>query len=138
MLNIPIYIGAAIAEIAGSDRYFVDFFSGCGTLSLPLLNQAAKLLAVEENEDALGALKAGANAAGLGGRVTVEARNLFDAPLVAGELAGFDMVILDPPRSGAASQCRMLAKTKIEKAAMVSCNPASFARDAAILKEGGF
>ena len=54
----------SIAEIAGTDRHFVDFFAGCGTLSLPLLNQAASLLAVEQNEDSLAALRAGADAAG--------------------------------------------------------------------------
>ena len=73
---------ASIAEIAGADRHFVDLFAGCGTLSLPLLDQAVRLLAVEQNEQALAALKAGADAAGLGGRVTVKVRNLFDAPLI--------------------------------------------------------
>ena len=96
---------ASIAEIAGADRHFVDLFSGCGTLSLPLLDQAAGLLAVEHSERALAALKAGANAAGLGGRVNVKVRNLFNTPLMEHELAGFDMAILDPPRRGAAARC---------------------------------
>ena len=129
---------ASIAEIAGADRHFVDLFAGCGTLSLPLLDRAARLLAVEQNEGALFALLAGADAAGLGGRVTVRVRNLFDAPLLAQELAGFDMAILDPPRRGAAAQCQMLAKANIAKIAMISCNPASFARDASILINAGF
>ena len=129
---------ASIAEIAGSDRYVVDLFAGCGTLSLPLLDQVVRLLAVEQNERALNALRAGADAAGLGGRVTVKLRNLFDAPLTAQELAGFDMAILDPPRRGAAAQCQMLAKSDIAKIAMLSCNPASFARDASILINAGF
>ncbi|MFL2845798.1 MAG: class I SAM-dependent RNA methyltransferase [Candidatus Puniceispirillaceae bacterium] len=129
---------ASIAEIAGTDRHFVDLFAGCGTLSLPLLDQAARLLAVEQSEGALAALRAGADAAGLGGRVSVKVRNLFDAPLVARELGGFDMAILDPPRRGAAAQCQMLAKADIAKIAMISCNPASFARDASILINAGF
>ena len=65
-------------------------------------------------------------------------RNLFDAPLMPDELEGFDMAILDPPRSGAAAQCQMLSQSGIATIAMVSCNPASFARDAAILIESGF
>jgi 23S rRNA (uracil1939-C5)-methyltransferase len=129
---------ASIAEIAGPDRHFVDLFSGCGTLSLPLLDRAALLLAVEQSERALSALKAGADAAGLGGRVTVKVRNLLSTPLIKHELAGFDMAILDPPRRGAAAQCEMLAKTDIAKIAMISCNPSSFARDAAILINAGF
>ncbi len=95
---------AAISEIIGPARQIVDLFAGCGTLSLPLLHQVRGLLAVEQNENALAALKAGANAAGLGGRVKIDARNLFDAPMAPPELVDFDMAILDPPRSGAAAQ----------------------------------
>jgi 23S rRNA (uracil1939-C5)-methyltransferase len=128
----------AIAEIAGSARQIVDLFAGCGTLSLPMLDNITNLLAVEQSEDTLAALKFGVDAAGIGGRVKTASRNLFDAPLMPDELEGFDMAILDPPRSGAAAQCQMLAQSGIATIAMVSCNPASFARDAAILTESGF
>ena len=128
----------AIAEIAGSARQIVDLFAGCGTLSLPLLDNITNLLTVEQSEDALAALKFGVDAAGIGGRVKTASRNLFDAPLMPDELEGFDIAILDPPRSGAAAQCQMLAQSGIATIAMVSCNPASFARDAAILTESGF
>ena len=128
----------AVAEIAGSARQVIDLFAGCGTLSLPLLDNIANLLAVEQSEDALAALKFGVDAAGIGGRVRTAIRNLFDAPLMPDEFEGFDMAILDPPRSGAAAQCQMLAQSGIATIAMVSCNPSSFARDAAILTESGF
>ena len=71
---------ALISEVAGSECHFVDLFAGCGTQSLPLLDQAAGLLAVEQNGVALAALKAGADAAGLGGRVSVKERRLIQAP----------------------------------------------------------
>ena len=129
---------AAVAEIVGPARQIVDLFSGCGTLSLPLLDQVAGLTAVEQSESALASLKAGADAAGLGGRVKILLRNLFDAPLTPNELADFDMAILDPPRSGAATQCEALAQSEISTVAMLSCNPSSFARDAAILSDAGF
>ena len=129
---------AAVAEIIGPARQIVDLFAGCGTLSLPLLDQVVRLLAVEQNAIALSTLKAGADAAGLGGRVKIDARNLFDAPLTPNELTAFDKAILDPPRSGAAAQCQMLAESKISTVAMVSCNPSSFARDAGILANAGF
>ena len=73
---------ASIAEIAGSDRHFVDLFAGCGTLSLPLLDRAAGLLAVEQSEGALFCSKSRCGCSWVGGRVTVKARNLFDAPLI--------------------------------------------------------
>ena len=47
-------------------------------------------------------------------------------------------MILDPPRSGARAQAQALAVSKVPRVAMVSCNPASFARDARILADGGF
>ena len=48
------------------------------------------------------------------------------------------MAILDPPRRGAAAQCQILANSEIAKIAMMSCNPASFARDASILIKASF
>ena len=90
------------------------------------------------SEVSVAALRAGADAAGFGGRVTVEVRNLFNAPLITEQFADFDMAILDPPRRGAAAQCQTLAKADIAKIAMISCNPPSFARDASILINAGF
>jgi 23S rRNA (uracil1939-C5)-methyltransferase len=55
-----------------------------------------------------------------------------------GELKPYDAVVLDPPRAGAQGQARILAKSKIPTIAYVSCDAASFARDAAILLAGGY
>ena len=56
----------------------------------------------------------------------------------AKELAAFDAVVLDPPRAGAIEQARELAASPVQRIAYVSCNPATFARDAAILAGGGY
>lgn len=128
----------AIAEITAGAKYVADLFAGCGTLSLPLLPQLAGLIAAEQDLDALAALKDGADAAGLGAVVSARATDLAQAPLLASELKKCDAVILDPPRSGAAAQCSQLAESKVPVIAMVSCNPASFARDAALLVAGGY
>ena len=79
----------------------------------------------------MAALEAGVDAAGRGSRLAIKQRNLFDLPLLSDELAKIIGVILDPPRSGALAQCQRLADADITTIAMVSCNPASFARDAA-------
>ena len=71
-------------------------------------------------------------------RVDAAARDLFRRPLLASELDGFDAVVIDPPRAGAAAQCRELARSGVARIAAVSCDPASFARDARILVDGGF
>ena len=128
----------AVAEIVGEARILVDLFAGCGTLSLPLLPNLTRLIAAEQDAEAVGALKAGADAAGLGGRVTAFVRDLGTAPLLADELKKCDAVILDPPRAGAAAQCAALATSAVPIIAMVSCNPARFARDAATVCEAGY
>jgi 23S rRNA (uracil1939-C5)-methyltransferase len=58
--------------------------------------------------------------------------------LTADELRVFDAVLFDPPRAGAAAQSRELAASKVSRIVGVSCNPATFARDASILVGGGF
>jgi len=62
----------------------------------------------------------------------------YRRPLLAAELARFETVVLDPPRPGAKAQVEALAQSGVARVLYVSCNPASFARDARILVDGGF
>ncbi len=71
-------------------------------------------------------------------RITTETRDLFRRPLIGPELAPFDAVVLDPPRAGAEAQARALAASAVPTVVSVSCNAATFARDAAILAGGGY
>ena len=66
------------------------------------------------------------------------ARDLFRRPFMAAELKAFDAVVFDPPRQGAEAQARELAKSKVPTIVAVSCDAATFARDARILVEGGY
>ena len=54
------------------------------------------------------------------------------------ELNRFEAVVLDPPRAGAKEQIPLLARSAVPRIAYVSCNPATFARDAKALIEGGY
>ena len=123
----------AVLEAVGDSRQVVDLFAGLGTFTFAM---TGPVYAAEAARDALASLKA---AAGKAGRViAAEHRDLYRRPLIAEELRKFDAVMLDPPRSGAEEQVRNLAASPVPRIAYVSCNPATFARDAAILTAGGY
>jgi 23S rRNA (uracil1939-C5)-methyltransferase len=128
---------AKVREALGNAKSIADFFAGCGTFSLPLAENA-KIHAVEQDKPALAALaEAARNTQGLK-PVTTEARDLFKIPVSGDELKPFDAALLDPPRAGAQAQVAALAVSKIKRIAYVSCNAASFARDARVLADAGF
>jgi 23S rRNA (uracil1939-C5)-methyltransferase len=94
--------------------------------------------AIDSDAPAIEALKRAA-AAGSGLKpVETVVRDLFRRPLVPGELKGFDAVVFDPPRQGAEAQARELAKSTVPVVVAVSCDAGTFARDAALLIDGGY
>ena len=95
------------------------------------------MLAVDDDESALAALKRAAATPGLK-PIETERRDLFRRPLLADELKSFDAVVFDPPRQGAEAQARELAASRVPLIVAVSCNPATFARDAAALTSAGY
>jgi 23S rRNA (uracil1939-C5)-methyltransferase len=128
---------ARVLALTEGAKTIADLFSGMGTFTLPLARRA-KVLAVEQDARALVVLaEAARKATGLKPVVT-ETRDLFKTPLTPLELNRFDAVVLDPPRAGAEEQAKSLALSKIKRVVYVSCDAASFARDAAILVKAGF
>lgn len=125
----------AVEEAIGAAATVADLFAGLGTFALPL-SARAKVYAAEGARDALLMLKGAAARAGR--PVFAEHRDLFRRPLSAAELSRFDAVVIDPPRAGAREQAEGLAGAELAAIAYVSCNPATFARDAARLVEGGW
>jgi 23S rRNA (uracil1939-C5)-methyltransferase len=114
-----------------------DLFAGIGPFALRLA-EAAHVFAVDDDDVALAALKrAAATTAGLK-PVASETRDLFQRPLDVTELKRFDAVVFDPPRQGASAQARELAASGVALVVAVSCNPATFARDAGELVRGGY
>ena len=116
----------SVREAAGGGQT-ADLFAGLGTFALSV----GAGYAAEASRDAAAVLKRAAP------QMTVEHRDLYRRPLDAKELAPFDAVILDPPRAGAAEQVTALAASTVRRIAYVSCNPATFARDAMTLVDGG-
>lgn len=129
------------AEGLGKARKIVDLFAGCGAFALALGRQAT-VTAIDVDEGALAALSQAARAAQAAGDpitpIAIEARDLFERPLRAGDFDRFDAALFDPPRAGAEAQARELARSRLKTIVGVSCNPTTFARDAAILRAGGY
>ncbi|MBU0865424.1 MAG: class I SAM-dependent RNA methyltransferase [Alphaproteobacteria bacterium] len=125
----------AVAKAIGDAGAVADLFAGVGTFALSL-QKGRKVYAAEGARDAIAALKASANR--VGALVATEHRDLFRRPLIPAELNRFGAVILDPPRAGAEEQVVQLAASNTPVIAYVSCNPASFARDAKVLVDGGY
>ncbi|MBV8427135.1 MAG: class I SAM-dependent RNA methyltransferase, partial [Hyphomicrobiales bacterium] len=130
-------VGEALGKANRPPRRIADLFCGVGPFALRLA-RAAQLMAVDGDEAAVAALaKAARHTQGLK-PVEAKARDLFRRPLLAGELAEFEAVILDPPRQGAEAQVWELARSKVARIVYVSCSASTFARDAKTLIAGGY
>ncbi|MDF1854977.1 class I SAM-dependent RNA methyltransferase [Pseudooceanicola sp.] len=128
---------AAVSALMQGKARIVDLFAGCGTFTLPLAEQA-EVHAVEGDAAMLAALDRGWRQARELRRVSHEARDLFRRPLLEDELAHHDGAVIDPPRAGATAQIAELARARVGTIAHVSCNPVTFARDAATLIGAGY
>jgi len=122
--------------VTGAKRV-ADLFCGAGAFTFPLAGTAT-VVAMDGSAPAIAALKGAiAGAPGLK-TITAEARDLFRRPLLSEEMHGLDAAVFDPPRAGAEAQSRELARSKLARVVAVSCNPATFVRDALILTGAGF
>jgi 23S rRNA (uracil1939-C5)-methyltransferase len=125
---------ADVAAGLGLGRPVLDLYAGLGTFSFALAQDGA-VHAVEGDAAAVAALT---QAAAHMPRLTVERRDLDHEPLSSAELAPYATVVFDPPRAGARRQAEALAASAVGTIVAVSCNPATFARDAALLVAGGY
>lgn len=126
---------ADAAAWLGEAKMVADMFAGLGTFAFAL-RHGRKVLAVEAERAAHLACKSAS--AQSGGQVLALHRDLFRSPLEPAELNRFDAVLLDPPRAGARAQVAEIAASTLTRVVYVSCNPSSWARDAATLAEAGF
>ena len=126
-------LAEAVREASAGAATTADLFAGLGTFTLSLGGQ---ITAAEASREAILALKMAASRAGR--PVAAEHRDLYRRPYDSKELAAFEAVVLDPPRAGAQEQVRELASSPVPRIAYVSCNPATFGRDAEILAAGGY
>ncbi len=118
-------------------KRIADLFCGLGTFTFPLA-ASTQVLAVDGDRQAIAALEAAVKRNPGLKPIRSKVRYLFREPLSVKELEPFNAVVFDPPRAGAAAQAAMLAKSKVAVIAGVSCNPATLARDARTLIDGGY
>jgi 23S rRNA (uracil1939-C5)-methyltransferase len=126
----------AVQAAQGASR-IVDLYSGVGTFTFRLA-EIGGVHAADSSAPAIAALKGAVGSAPGLKAITAEARDLTRRPVLSTELKKVDVAVLDPPRAGAYEQHVEIAKSAVSRVVGVSCNPATFARDAKLLVDAGF
>lgn len=130
-------LAALVLDHSRRAKHVADLFCGVGPFALRLATKA-RVTAFDSDAGSVAALqKAAATTSGLK-PIRAEARDLFRRPLVPQELRDYDTIMFDPPRQGAQAQATQLAASKVPSVIAVSCNVATFARDARVLIDGGY
>ena len=126
-----------VLDGVGKAKCVADLFCGIGPFAFRLAERA-KVESYDSDRAAVAALNAAVKATPGLKPMTAAARDLFREPLVPNEMKHFDAVVFDPPRAGAEAQAKQLARSKVKTVVAVSCDAASFARDAESLVGGGY
>jgi 23S rRNA (uracil1939-C5)-methyltransferase len=130
-------LAALVSQHCKRAKHIADLFCGVGPFALRLAANS-KIAAYDSETSAVEALQKAAKATSGLKPVKAEARDLFRRPLMPQEMRDHDAVVFDPPRQGAQAQAAQLAASKVPLVVAVSCNVATFARDARILVDGGY
>ncbi len=131
-------VDLAIGALPVAQSYRVlDLFCGMGNFSLPLARRGAKVVGVEDFAPSIRSARINASNNALSG-LDFFAESAEGALLRRGGTSGFDAVLLDPPRSGAAAVVPELLQGAPKRIIYVSCDPATLARDLKPLLAGGY
>jgi 23S rRNA (uracil1939-C5)-methyltransferase len=126
-----------VVTAVGKAKSVADLFCGMGAFTFPLAAKA-RVSGFDGDQAAVAALGAAAKKATGLKPIAARVRDLFREPLSALELNEHDAIVFDPPRAGAEAQAKRLAQSKVRTVVAVSCNPATLARDARHLVDGGY
>lgn len=115
-----------------------DMFCGLGNFSLPIATLGADVVGIEGADALVQRAARNAEANGLASRASFRVANLFQAtPESLAALGHFDKMLIDPPREGAIDLVKALPRADdaraLQRIVYVSCNPATLARDLAVL-----
>lgn len=118
---------------ARADERVLDLFCGLGNFTLPLARAVREVVGVEGESGLVARAKENAARNGLENAQFHAADLAQDLSGPAWMRAGFDRLLLDPPRSGADAVLKQLPLKGLKRIVYVSCHPASLARDAGYL-----
>ena len=149
-VQVNAYINAALVRAVNTalqprpGKRIGDLFCGIGNFSLPLARSGAQVTGWEAASAAIDRARLNATRNGLAGRTRFEVADLYNLPgdkkqkLPIADVTNLDALVLDPPRSGAGPALSSWLDPGVSDVAYVSCNPATFASDAAVLLKHGF
>lgn len=124
------------ADLQGTERV-LDLYCGMGNFSLPLARRVLEVIGVEDYAPSIDSAIKNAEVNGLG-NARFFARPAEGALLALGAGSPFDLVLLDPPRTGAYAVMRELVQARPKRVLYISCDPATLARDLVPLQHGGY
>jgi 23S rRNA (uracil1939-C5)-methyltransferase len=136
-VNLELVRALVEGAVSRGARSFLDLYSGAGNLGLPLLAAGLHGLGIERSRAAVAAAEKAARRAKLAGHFEAGDVSTWLGRL-AGSGAGFDLVVVDPPRSGAQAALAGVVALEPSWIAMCACDPATLARDLAILRRSGY
>lgn len=111
-----------------------DMFCGIGNFTLPIARLGAQVVGIEGSRPLTRRAEQNARANGLAERIEFRVMDLFElAPDSLAALGRFEKMLIDPPREGAVTLAKALGDDAPARIVYVSCNPATLARDAAVL-----
>jgi 23S rRNA (uracil1939-C5)-methyltransferase len=111
-----------------------DLFCGIGNFALAIARRGASVSGYEGSAALVARAAANARDNGLAHAARFSVRNLFElTENDIGAFSEFDKMLIDPPRDGAIAVMKTLAHEAPRRIVYVSCNPATLARDAAVL-----
>ena len=135
--NRMVSLALKLLEPKANERV-LDLFCGLGNFTLPLATVAAEVVGVEGSQEMVERGGENAKANGLS-NVSFYAHDLTkDVSGLPWAQAGFDKILIDPPRSGALEVLPHVIKLAPSRIVYVSCNPATLARDAGELAKSGY
>ena len=131
---------ATLLRLGGFDKSqkVIECHIGAGNLSLPIAGRVRTLIGVEQDRGAIADARENVARTGLDNVTFVHASARVGLRTLAQRKVQADVLVLDPPRAGAADSLDDIPRLKIHKVVYVSCDPTTLARDMRRLGQFGY